>query len=86
MVLDGKTLQEYRVNTGVYQGSILGPKVFVLYIDNVSDNVTVSVILLSLLMVLLSIVRMIRRLICGINQSWLFNLNLTYETLDWAKK
>ena len=43
VALDGKSSQEYQVNAGVPQGIILGPTVFLLYINDFPDDVTCNI-------------------------------------------
>ena len=80
MVLDVKSSQEYPVNTGVPQRSVLSPIFLITFL------IVLPVILLSMLMILLCTLNVIRHLICGSKYNWLLNLNLIYETLDWGRK
>ena len=43
MVLDGKCSQEYPVNAGILQGSIVGPTPFLLYIIGLPDDVICNI-------------------------------------------
>ena len=78
MVLGGKSSQEYPVNAGVPQGSLLGPTLYLQYINYLPDDVICDIAVYT---DDTSLYSKIRHLVCGNNLNWLLNLNLIYETL-----
>ena len=76
MVLDGKSSQEYAVNVGVSQGCIVSPTLFLLYVNDLPDDVLCNIADDTTLTL-----NVIRHLICGNNLNWLLNLNLMYKIL-----
>ena len=77
VVLDIKSSQEYPVNAGVTQGSILVPTLFLLYINDLPDDAICNIAIYADDTTLYSSVT--RHLICSNNLNWLLNLNQTFD-------
>ena len=71
--MDGKSSQEYPVNTGVPQGFILGPTPFLLYINDLPDDVICNIAIYA------DVASDLWQQL-----SWLLKFNLMYETL-WTR-
>ena len=80
MVLDGKSSQEFLVNAGVPQWSILSPTLFLLYINDLFDDVVCDITIYADNTSLYSSCNQASDL-CSNNLNWLLILNLIYETL-----
>ena len=66
--------QQYPVHVGSPQVSIPGPTIFLLYINNLPDDVICDIAIYADDTTLYS--NCDRHLICGVNFNWLLNLNL----------
>ena len=62
MVLDGKSLQEYPTSSGVPKGSIPGPTLFLLCINELPDDVICNIAIYA---DGTTVIFIIRHMICG---------------------
>ena len=84
VVLDEKSSQKYPVNVGVPQGSILGPRLFLLYITDLPGDEICNVAIYADNTTLCSKCDQASNPWQQLESA--ANLNLIYETLDWGRK
>ena len=76
--------QEYPVNARVLQGSIFGPTLFLLYINDLPDDNICNIAIYADDTILYS--KCYQASYVWQQLEWLLNLNLIYKTPDWGKK
>ena len=85
MVLDEKSSKEYPVNARVPQGSILGPTLFLLYINDLPDDVICDIAIYADDTTLCSKCDQAYDLWQQLKLAFELDANLQY-TVDWGKK
>ena len=84
MVVDGKSSQEYPDNAVIPQGCILGPTLFLLYFNELPDDVICSIAIYADYTTLDSKCDEASDLWQQLELA--FELNLTYEAIDCGRK